>query len=112
MILAGHPRPTGASLHTGGNTPPAPQIVIFRTRRPRPGHYLLVACGTAPAVTHCEPITEFAPEPMIVAGDTRQGLADAASRRQHEADEVRQIAMDGFIVIGKSCAKLARLLDG
>jgi hypothetical protein len=42
----------------------------------------------------------------------RQGLADAASRRQHEADEVRQIAMDGFIVIGKSYAKLARLLDG
>jgi hypothetical protein len=32
--VTGCPRPTGASLHTGSNTPPAPQIVIFRTRRP------------------------------------------------------------------------------
>ena len=63
--LGRHPRPTGASLHIGGNTPPAAQIMIFRTRPSGSGQ------GTTPpsvkprhAVTHRNPTTEFAPEPI------------------------------------------------
>jgi hypothetical protein len=56
--LGRHPRPTGASLHNGGNTPPAAQIVIFskpgdlsRTR-PRSPH-LPPAQHHLPASSSC-----------------------------------------------------------
>ena len=87
MILAGHPRPTGASLHTGGNTPPAPQIVIFKTGLLRQGT-TPARSAERPSQRHLPwPITEFAPEPMPVA-ETPEKRSHAGGRRHaSEAQE-------------------------
>jgi len=57
-------------LHTGGNTPPAPQIVIFQTFPASQG-----AQNCSPSrlgSSHSpSPITEFAPEPITLASDSR-----------------------------------------
>jgi hypothetical protein len=74
VILAGHPRPTGASLHTQGNTPPAAQIVIFAdlpTGRHEPplgrtAHTAAATCRYHLLLL----ITKFAPEPIMLASDT------------------------------------------